>query len=228
MKLKTKNRLSLALAGVLPFMPLLRSVLPVVQAEGPANGALILRWVIGAVICGYDAISSASSVGHLAAIGTAIGTPYSGTITYSGGHAGAVVSMSVGGTCLGSYTLAPGLTVTDNGVNTASVTGTPTGGLGTVPFTVTVYEGRFSYYRGLTDTRSTTSDHSEFPAAARFLLRWSSPRKAPVAQVGSDVAILSGGASGNPPPGYYWIRGAIPSADFPPKHIDDSGITVDE
>src|SRR5665213_1150531 len=110
MNSKVKNRLSLALAGVLPLMPLLRSAMPAVQSAGSPTGAIILRWAVGIAICGYDAISKASSVA-ISPPSATIGVPYSGTITYSGGHAGAVVSMSVAGNCLGTYTLAPGLSV---------------------------------------------------------------------------------------------------------------------
>ncbi|HZM02461.1 MAG TPA: immunoglobulin domain-containing protein [Candidatus Saccharimonadales bacterium] len=203
MKLKTRNRLSLAVAGLLPFMPILRSTLPAMESAGSPTGAWVLRWTVGVAICGYDAISRASSVA-ISPPSATIGVPYSGTVTYSGGHAGAVVSMSVAGSCLGSHTLAPGLTMTYSGVNTANVIGTPSGTLGTVPFTVTVYDG-YSCTGGLTDTRSTSliiQNSGGGPVAPSMTV---APQST-LAQVGSDV-LLSGGASGNPTPKYYWKQG---------------------
>ena len=211
MKPKLSNRLSLALATVLPCMPLVRSALPALQSASPSTWAVVFRWAAGGIaMFGYHAISSASSIAISPALAT-IGVPYSGTITYSGSHAGSVVSMSVNGTCLGTYTLVPGLTVRYNGVNTASVTGTPTGGLGTVGITVSAYNG-FNCTGGLTDTRSTSfivQSSGGGPVAPTMTV---APQGV-LAQVGSDV-LLSGGASGNPTPQYYWKQGInfIPGA----------------
>jgi hypothetical protein len=212
MKPNIKNRLSVMLAGVLPFMPLVRSALPVMQSPGASTGCIILRWVIGATILGYDAISKASSVAVSPPSAT-IGVPYSGTLTYSGGHAGAVASMSVNSSCLssGNYTLAPGLTVHYSGVNSATITGTPTGSATTVGMSVTVYDGG-GCSGGLTDTRTTSliiQNSGGGPVSPTMLV----PPQNVTAQIGSDV-IFSGGASGNPTPSYYWKLGptTIPGA----------------
>ncbi|HZQ45628.1 MAG TPA: immunoglobulin domain-containing protein, partial [Verrucomicrobiae bacterium] len=204
MKLRMTNFLALMLAGLLQFMPLLRSAFSTMQSVASPTGSLIMRWVAGGVAYfGYHAISSASSI-SISPPSATIGTSYAGTITYSGGHAGAVSSMSMSNSCLtSSHILAPGLTVIYQSVNTASVTGIPTGALGTVPFTVTMWDG--SCFSGLNDTRSTSLiiQNSGGGAAAPSMLVV--PQNV-VAQVGSDV-ILSGGASGNPTPGYYWQQG---------------------
>jgi hypothetical protein len=191
-------------------MPLLRSALPAFEPPATPMAGLILRWVVGVAFCGYDAISKASSVA-ISPPSATIGVPYSGTVTYSGGHAGAVVSMSVSGYCLGSHTLASGLTMTYNGVNTASLSGTPTGSAGTVGLSITVYDG-YNCTGGLTDTRSTSlivQNSGGGPVAPSMTV---APQST-LAQVGSTV-ILSGGASGNPAPSYYWKQGitAIPGA----------------
>lgn len=198
------------LAALLPFMPFLRSFLPVIESSGSPNGAILLRWAVGIAICGYDAISKASSVAISPASAT-IGSNYSGTITYSGGHAGSVSSMNVNGACLGSTTVAGGLTITYNGVNTAKVTGIPTTGFPSVGLNVVVYDGS-GCGGGLSDSRSTSliiQSSGGGPVAPSML---TVPQNT-LAQVGSDV-ILSGGASGNPTPTYTWKLGAalIPGA----------------
>ncbi len=111
--------------------------------------------------------------------------------------------MSISGVCLGSYALAPGLTATYSSVNKASVTGTPTGSLGTVPINVTVYSGGCG--SGFSNPQSTSliiQNSGGGPVAPSMLV---APQSV-LAQVGSDV-ILSGGAGGNPTPGYYWKQG---------------------
>jgi hypothetical protein len=227
MQPKANNRLSLTLATLLPCMPLVRSALPALQSAAPSTWGIVFRWAAGGLaMFGYHAISSASSVAISPASAT-IGVPYSGTITYSGGHAGAVSSMKINGVCLGSYTVAPGLTAQYTGVNTASVTGTPTGGLGTAGLTVTVYD--FSCGSGLNDTRSTSliiQNSGGGPVAPTMSVV---PQNV-VAQVGSDV-LLSGGASGNPTPGYYWKQGItlIPNATnntllIPAVQLTNSGV----
>lgn len=202
---RVNSRLALFLAGVLPFMPMLRLVVPVLRTAENPSAAWIFKWVIGAAIVGYDAVSSASSVA-ISPPSATIGVAYAGTITYSGSHAGAVVSMGINGNCLGTYTIAPGLTATYSGGNTARVTGTPTSGVGTVGLSVKVYDG-FNCTGGLTDTRTTSliiQNSGGGPVAPSMVVV---PQNT-VAQVGADV-ILSGGASGNPTPSYYWKQGPV-------------------
>ncbi|MGH8024880.1 MAG: immunoglobulin domain-containing protein, partial [Limisphaerales bacterium] len=136
--------------------------------------------------------------------------------------------MSISGNCLGSYTLAPGLTVTYNGGNTASVTGKPTGSIGTVAITATVTDGS-GCSGGLSDTRSTSliiQNSGGGPVEPSIVV---SPQST-VAQVGSDV-VLSGGASGNPAPVYFWNQGitAIPGATnntlvIPSAQLTNAGV----
>ena len=208
MNTKANSRLSLTLAGVLSVMPMVRSVVvPAVQVAGSPTAAIVLRWVVGAVAAfGFDAVSKASSIA-ISPPSATIGVAYAGTLTYSGGHAGSVESMDISNNCLGSCSIFPGLTVTYNhsqSVNTASVTGTPTGSPGTVPITATVTDGS-GCSGGLSDTRSTSliiQNSGGGPTVPSILV---SPQST-VAQVGSDV-ILSGGASGNPAPAYFWTQG---------------------
>jgi len=180
---------------------------PAVQFASSPTAAIVFRWAVGAVaLLGVDAVSKASSIA-ISPPSATIGVAYAGTISYSGGHASAVESMSINGTCLGSYTLAPGLTVTYNGGNTASVIGTPSGSIGTVSFTATVSDGS-GCSGGLSDTRSTSliiQNSGGGPVVPSIVV---SPQST-VAQIGSDV-VLSGGASGNPTPAYFWQQGLTP------------------
>ena len=185
--------------------------MPIVRTVGNPSAAWIFKWVIGAAIVGYDAVSSASSVAISPPAAT-IGVPYAGTITYSGGHAGEVVSMAVNSHCLtSSYTLAPGLTVTYSGGNTARVSGTPSGTAGTVGLTVEVTDGS-GCGGGLTDTRATSLIVQNSGGGVIAPTMVVVPGNV-IAQIGSDV-ILSGGASGNPTPSYFWRQGLsiIPGA----------------
>jgi hypothetical protein len=210
MKPKITNLLAVALAGLLQFMPLLRSALPTIQSMGSSTGSLILRWVAGGVAYfGYHAISSASSI-SISPPSATVGVPYAGTVTFSSGFAPAASAMGMSNVCLGTHILSPGLNLTYNGGHTASVTGTPTSGFGATPFTLTIYE--FSGCGGLTYTGSTSlilQNSGGGPAAPSMLV---APQNI-VAQIGSDV-ILSGGAGGNPAPQYYWTQGltTIPGA----------------
>jgi Immunoglobulin I-set domain/Immunoglobulin domain len=206
LKLKVTNFLALTLAGILQFMPLLRSALPIIQSSGSPTGALILRWVAGGVAYfGYHAISSASSI-SISPPSATIGVPYAGTVTFSSGYSAGASAMNMSNVCLGSYILSPGLTLTYNGGHTATVTGTPTSGFGSVPFALTVYEysgcGGLSYFGG---TSLVIQNSGGGPVTPSMLV----PPQNIVAQVGSDV-ILSGGASGNPTPQYYWQQGLTP------------------
>ncbi len=227
MKPKLKNLLALALAGMLQFMPLLRSVLPAIQSIGSPTGALILRWAAGGVAYfGYHAISSASSI-SISPPSATIGTPYAGTVTFSSGFSGGASAMNMSNSCLGSHILSPGLTLTYSGGHTASVTGTPTGSLGTVPFTLTVYE--YSGCGGLSYTGGTSLIIQNSGGGAVTPSMLVAPQNI-VAQVGSDV-ILSGGAGGNPTPQYYWQQGLTPipgatnnSLLIPAAQLTNSGI----
>ena len=228
MKLKITTFLSVTLAGLLQFMPLLRSALPEMQSMGAPTGAWIMKWAVGGVaVFGYHAISSASSIA-VSPPTALLGVPYSGTITYSGGHAGSVASMSMSNVCLGSFTLAPGLTVTYSGGHTASLTGTPTGALATVPFALKMWD-LGGCTGSLTDTRSTSLIIQNSGGGAAAPLMLVAPQSV-LAQVGSDV-ILSGGASGNPVPQYFWKQGAtvIPGATnntllIPSVQLTNSGV----
>ena len=205
---RAKSRLSITLAGMLSVMPMVRSVVvPVAQFTASPSAAIVFRWVVGAVgVLGFDAVSKASSIA-ISPPSATIGVQYQGTITYSGGHAGSVYSFSIGGVCLSptsSYTF-DGLTVTYKGSgNVANVSGIPSGSTGTISITATVTDGS-GCSGGLTDTRSTSliiQNSGGGPTVPTILV----PPNSILAQVGSDV-ILSGGASGNPVPGYFWRQG---------------------
>jgi hypothetical protein len=198
------------LAAALQVMPLLRSLLPQSTGLAPSAWAVIFRLGAGAVaFMGYHTVSSASSIAISPP--TALqGVPYSGTITYSGGHAGSVSAMNgksnwtnTGvGTCESPYPIAPGLTATPNGNNTATVSGTPAS-LGTYNFSMTVYKN--TGCSGNSDTRSTAiavGSTNGVPVAPT----WTLAPQPQVAQVGSTT-ILSAGSLGNPTPGYVWFNG---------------------
>ena len=154
MKTTNKRALPVVLAGLLQLMPFLRSALPAIQFASSPSGSFILRWVAGGVaFFGYHAVSSASSISISPAVAT-VGTPYAGTLTYSGSHAGDVFSMKYNGICLGSTPLSPGLTISYSSGHTASIGGTPTGSSNNLTVTVTVSDGS-GCTGGLTDTRST-------------------------------------------------------------------------
>ena len=157
MKKRLAKALPLLLAGTLELMPLAKSMLPTVtQGLVPSGGAIIFRWAAGALaMLGYHAISSASSIAISPANAT-VGQPYIGTVTYSGGHAGSVNSISFNSLCLAAAPIpfAPGLTITYNGGNTALVTGTPIGATN-YAFTLRIFDGS-TCGGGNSDTRSTT------------------------------------------------------------------------
>ncbi len=197
------------LAALLQVMPFVRTAIPALtEGLAPSTWAIVLRWAIGAgALLGFDAVSSASSIA-ISPPTAKVGVPYVGTVTYSGGHAGSVSSMSFSNVCLGSaVTLAPGLTIIYNGGNTASVTGTPTTN-GNFNFTLKMFDAGGCGSFGNTDTRSTAlvvnpSGSGGVPPAV------TAPPQNITAQAGSDV-LLSAGASGNPSPNYYWYLG-LPS-----------------
>ena len=236
MKTKLIQALSLLLAGALQILPLARSMLPTVtQGLAPSTWAIIFRWAAGGTaMFGYHAISSASSISISPPTAT-IGTPYVGTITYSGGHAGSVTSIGLttnapynSFTCLGSMQLAPGLTATYSGGNTLSVSGTPSGSnSSTNHFSVRLWDGN-SCSGGNSDTRATDlaillSGGGNVGATIAI------PPQHTTSQVGVNV-LLSGAAFGTPAPGYYWTHNGanVPGAStnyltLPNVQLTDAG-----
>ena len=196
---------SLLLAGALQIMPIIRSALPTFsQSLAPSTGSIIFRWAAGGLAYfGYHAISSASSIA-ISPPNATIGVPYVGTVTYSGGHAGSVSSMSLTNTCLGSSTpLFAGLNVVYTGGNTASVTGTPSA-TNTFRFALRIYDSS-SCGSGNTDTRSTSLVVGP-NGGAGVAPAITGPPQSLTAQEGADV-LFSVGASGTPAPNFYWFRG---------------------
>jgi len=198
------------LAAALQAAPLLRTVLSIeLKAIAPSAWAVVLRLAATTVgVFGFDAISSASSVAISPANATN-GTPYVGTITYTGGHSGSVSSMRYtgNGTCLGSVgassPFVDGLTITYSGVNKASVTGTPTSA-GIYSFSIYVNDNS-TCSSSLNDTRSASLVVSLLNGGNVAPSMVAAPQSL-TAQVGSDV-LFSAGASGTPTPVYYWYRG---------------------
>ena len=213
--MKSKNPkliriLSLSLAGALQIMPMIRSALPTLwQGIAPSSWSIIFRWAAGGVAYfGYHAVSSASSIA-ISPPNATLGVPYVGTVTYSGGHAGSVSSMSLTNICLGSPTaLFAGLSIVYAGGNTATVSGTPTS-TNTYPFSLKIFDSSGCGGGGNSDTRKTSivigpSGGGGSPPVI------TAPPQSLCAQVGADV-LLSAGASGSPTPQYYWFLGQ-PSA----------------
>jgi hypothetical protein len=200
--------LSLLLAVLLQVAPLVRSFLPNLQGLAPSTWSIILKLGVGATaLMGFDAVSQASSISISPANATA-GQPYIGTITYSGGHAGSVRSMSFSNTCLQSaVTFIDGMMIVYSGANVASVTGTPTNS-GTFAFGLRMYDSSSCGSGGNSDSRSTSLVVGSNSATAFPPSFTSSPINT-CAQIGTDVQ-LSGGASGNPIPQYQWWQGLTP------------------
>ena len=208
MKIKFIRLLSIMLAAFLQVAPLLRSFLPSAQGLAPSSWSFILKLGVGAMaLLGFDAVSQASSIAISPANAT-VGQPYVGTVTYSGGHAGSVRSMSLTNNCLGSsFPFVDGLTIVYAGANTATVTGTPTNAAN-YPFTLKIYDSSGCSGGGNSDTRSTTLIVGPGGGGATVPAMSAAPPNT-CAQVGSDVQ-LSGGASGNPIPQYQWWSGLTP------------------
>ena len=204
MKIKLIQALSLVLALLLQVAPLLRSLMPNSSAGlAPSTWATVLKLGVGAAaLMGFDAISQASSIAILPGNAT-VGQLYTGTVSYSGSHAGSINSMQVSNNCLGSVSLGNNLTITYAGGNKASVTGTPTTAQN-LPFTVTAWSGS-SCGGSHKDTRSTSLVIGAGGNTTNAPIISAVPPNT-VAQVGSDVQ-LSGGASGNPIPQYQWWQG---------------------
>ena len=206
MKRRLTQILSVTLAGLLQIAPMIRSALPTFSS-GTSNPAwaIILKWGVGAMaMFGCHAVSKASSIA-ISPPNATNGQPYIGTITYAGSHSGSVSSMKLTNSCLGSATLAPGLTITYASGNKATVSGTPTT-VGNLPFTLKIYDAS-SCGSGDTDTRATTlAIGGTLGQAPNF----SSVPENGVAQIGSDV-LLSAGAAGTPAPTYRWSHVGIPT-----------------
>ena len=198
--------LSLTLAGALQIMPLVRSALPsLAQGLAPSAWAVIFRWAAGgAAYFGYHAISSASSIA-ISPPNATVGVPYVGTVTYSGGHAGSVASMSLTNICLGSATpLFAGLNIVYAGGNTATVSGTPSTA-NTHRFALKIFDTSGCGNGGNNDTRVTSLvvGASGGGGTAPVI---TAPPLSLCSQEGADV-LFSAGASGTPTPSYYWFRG---------------------
>jgi hypothetical protein len=199
--------LSLLLAGLLQIAPLVRSLLPAQPGFAPSAWAIVLKIGVGAAaLLGFDAVSQASSIAISPANAT-VGVPYTGTITYSGGHAGAVQSMTYSNNCLSgsAITFLDGLSITYGSGNTASVSGTPTSAASYL-FSVKVWSGT-GCGGSHSDTRATTlvvGSAAGGPVAPSIT---GAPQNT-IAQVGTTV-LLSGGASGNPIPQYQWWQNAV-------------------
>ena len=203
MRTKFIQTLSLLLAAMLQLAPLVRSCLPNAAGLAPSAWSLILKVGVGAVaLLGFDAVSQASSIA-ISPPNATVGVPYVGTITYSGGHAGSVSSMTFSNTCLsGLSSFLSGLKIQYAGANQATVSGTPTTA-GTFGFSIEVWEGS-GCGGGHSDTRSTTfvigaSGGGATTPSAPILQN-------AIAQVGSSV-VLSGVSTGNPLPQYQWWTG---------------------
>ena len=141
MKTRVVQSLSILLALLLQVAPLLRSLLPAAQGLAPSTWAIVLKIGVGAVaLLGFDAVSQASSISISPPNATA-GTPYSGVVTYSGGHSGSVTSMMVSNNCIGSTTpFFDRLSIVYSRSSKATVTGTPTAAA-SYAFTVKVWSG---------------------------------------------------------------------------------------
>jgi hypothetical protein len=208
MKRTSLRLLSLLLAAILQLTPMIRTFLIDAQGLAPSSFSFILKIGVGAAaLLGFDAVSRASSIA-ISPPNATVGVPYIGTITYSGGHAGSVSSMSFSNNCIGaSATFLDGLNIVYNGGNTATVSGTPTGA-GTFSFSIKVFDRSGCGSNGNSDNRSTAlvvGAGGGGPVAPSISVI--PPNTC--AQVGSDVQ-LSGGASGNPTPQYQWWSGLTP------------------
>ena len=199
--------MSLLLAMMLQVAPLVRSMMPA-QGLSPSAWGFILKLGLGATaLMGFDAVSQASSIAISPANAT-VGTFYSGTVSYSGGHAGSVSSMSLTNNCMGStIPFVDGLSIVYAGGNKANVSGTPTGA-GTYTFSVKSHNSTACGTGSYTDTRATALIVGVSGGGPVAPTMTAAPQNT-VAQVGTDV-LLSGGASGNPIPSYQWWTGSTP------------------
>jgi hypothetical protein len=198
---------SLVLAVQLQLAPLMRYLLPA-QGLAPSAWAFILKIGVGATaLLGFDAVSQASGI-SISPPNATVGTPYVGTVTYTGGHSGSVSSMSYSNSCLGSpVTFLPGLQIVYAGGNLASVSGTPTTAL-TNKFSVTAWDKASCPGSGEYDAKQVTTMVIN-PVGGSAYAPIAPTLQNAVAQVGSTVQ-LSGVSSGNPTPQYQWWTGVTP------------------
>jgi len=203
MKNKCIHLLSLLLAALLQMAPLMRSILPA-QGLAPSAWGFILKLGLGsAALLGFDAVSQASSISITPPVATN-GVAYTGIITYTGGHSGAVTAMSISNYCMSTaQNMFAGLTIVYNGGNQALVSGTPTS-IGNYAFAIKIYKSGCGS-TSLTDTRTTSLSIVNSGGAAAAPSFTLTPQSV-IAQVGSDV-VLNGTAVGNPLPNYYWKQG---------------------
>jgi hypothetical protein len=208
MKIKSIQLMSIMLAGLLQVAPLLRSFLPNATGLAPSAWGIILKLGVGtAGWLGFDAVSQASSI-SIAPANATVGVAYVGTVSYSGGHAGAVSSMMMSNACLGTaYSIGNGLSIVYAGGNLATVGGTPLAVSTNESFTVKVWEGS-ACGGGHSDTHSTALIIGPSGGGAVAPSITATPQNA-CAQIGTTVQ-LSGGASGNPIPQYQWWLGVTP------------------
>lgn len=214
-RIQINRCLALLLAGGLQVMPLLRAVLPAAkQIFGyPPAWASVAKLATGAVaLLGYHAISSASSI-TISPGNATVGTPYVGTVNYSGGHAGSVSGFRVNGTCVpndgSSIPLFPGLNIKYTGGTSAQISGTPTvNGTYSTNFTAEDFwcGGGHPYTRSASLVIGTNGGGGVAPTIT------AAPQSS-IGQVGTDTD-FSCGASGTPVPTYIWKRGVtvIPGA----------------
>lgn len=211
---RLKKHLSLVLAGLLQFLPLVRSALPLfLNAVRAPMGSLIARWVAGgaAYLAGYHAVSGATTLNYAISISppSAVqGQFYSGTISWTGGYSGNTSSMAINGICLGSYSPSPGLTITYNGGSTATMSGTPTT---TNVFTMTSEinlmpdcPGGFYSATRTTPAFTITSGNGKTAGPS-----FNNVPQNTVAIFGSPVTLF-GSATGIPPPSYQWGKNLVP------------------
>lgn len=213
MKKTLSKILPLFLAGILQVAPLLRNVVMQAREMAPCAWGVILRIGAGAIgVFGFDAVSSASSIAISPSVGNTNG--YTGTITYSGGHAGSVSAAKYNGTCLSASgtPFVDGLKLTYTGGNTIQVTtvGTSLPASNVYTFSITVYD--YSGCSGLSDTRSTTLTIVN-PPVTNVAPKFVSVPQSLTTQVGAP-ALFSAGATGNPAPTYYWYQGLVQPANL--------------
>jgi hypothetical protein len=216
MKSNVIRILPLFLAGVLQFMPFLRTVLPTVLAGAtPSAWNLIFRLGSGAValLGGTHAVSGASSVSLTPSAAT-VGTAFTGVLQYSGSHSADVKSWQLVTNWLGkqtvcgtSYQIAPGLFLNNSANKLVTITGTPTEA-GTFKFTMKIWNaancsGQESDIRTATITITGNNSAPVFSTV---------PTNRTV-QAGGGVS-FTGTATGTPTPTYAWKlnSGTLPGA----------------
>ncbi|HWF18130.1 MAG TPA: immunoglobulin domain-containing protein [Verrucomicrobiae bacterium] len=216
MKPKATKYLSVALAGILQILPVVRSALPGLQAIASSpTGALILRWVAGGVAYfGYHAISGATTLNYAISISPPTATQgkfYSGTLTWTGGYSGEVSSMSINGNCIVGtpYTISPGLSIIYSGGSTATISGTPmTSNLFTLTSEIYLYGNCTAssiYEATRTSPAFTVISSNGLPVGPIF----NNYPQNEVAILGSPVNLF-GSATGIPSPAYQWSRNLAP------------------